>query len=137
MITGIVLKGKRTKHLVPRLGPENIAIIDHQDIDRISGETLAAKGVKAVVNAASSVSGRYPNLGPGILLEAGIPLFDNAGQVVFDELEDGDALRIGSDGSLYKGSELLTKATAMDKAMLEQLLDEACHFRPAVAPTRP
>jgi len=125
MISGIVLKGKRTKHLVPRLGPENIAIIDHEDIDRISGETLAAKGVKAVINAASSVSGRYPNLGPGILLAAGIPLFDEAGQAVFDDLEDGDNLRIASDGSLYRGSQLIAQTTIMDKVRLERLLTEA------------
>jgi len=125
MILGTVLKGKRTKHLVPRLSSENIAIIDHTDIDRISGETLAAKGVKAVVNAASSVSGRYPNLGPGILLKAGIPIFDEAGQAVFDELEDGDTLRIENDGSLYKGSRLIAKATVMSKSRLEQLLAEA------------
>ena len=122
MISGVVLKGKKTKHLVPLLSPENIAIIDHEDIDRISGETLAAKGVKAVVNAASSISGRYPNLGPGILLKAGIPLYDDAGQVVFDQLEDGDELRIESDGSLYKGSELLVKTTVMSRARLELLL---------------
>lgn len=125
MITGIALKGKKTKHLVPRLGSENIAVIDHEDIDRISGETLVAQGVKAVVNAASSVSGRYPNLGPGILLEAGISLFDGAGQVVFEELEDGDELRIGKDGSLYKGSVLFAQAQPMDKERLEYLLAAA------------
>lgn len=126
MITGIALKGRRTKYLVPKLGPENIAIIDHEDIDRVSGETLVARGVKAVVNASSSISGRYPNLGPGIILDAGIPLYDNAGQAVFDELSDGDELRIDDkDGSLYKGTQLIAKATVLDKAMLQQLLTAA------------
>ncbi|MCL2807268.1 MAG: putative cytokinetic ring protein SteA [Coriobacteriia bacterium] len=125
MTTGKVLKGKRTKHLVPLLSSDNIAIIDHEDLDRISGETLAARGVKAVVNAARSVSGRYPNLGPGILLESGIPLFDDAGQAIFDDLEDGDELRIEADGSLYKSEVLIAKATIMDKARLEELLAAA------------
>ena len=125
MIKGIALKGKKTKDLVPKLGTENIAIIDHKDIDRVSGEALVAKGVKAVVNASNSISGRYPNLGPGIIIDAGIPLFDNAGQIVFDDLEDGDHLRIERDGSLYKGTTLFAKATAMDKVKLAQLLTAA------------
>ncbi len=125
MILGIALKGKKTKYLVPKLGPENIAIIDHEDIDRVSGETLVARGVKAVVNASKSTTGRYPNLGPGIILDAGIPLYDNAGQAVFDDLEDGDELRIESDGSLYKGSTPVARATVMTRARLTQLLSAA------------
>jgi uncharacterized membrane-anchored protein len=125
MIFGIALKGKKTKYLVPKLGPANIAIIDHEDIDRISGETLVTRNVKAVVNAAASVSGRYPNLGPGIILAAGIPLYDSAGQVVFDDIEDGDELRIEADGSLYKNDTFITRATPMNRPRLEQLLASA------------
>ena len=125
MIKGIALKGKRTKYLVPKLESENIAIIDHEDIDRVSGETLVLRGVKAVVNAASSVSGRYPNLGPGILVDAGIPLYDDAGQAVFDDLEDGDEIRIEDDGSLYRGDQLIAQGTPMDKVRLVQLLTAA------------
>lgn len=125
MISGIALKGKKTKYLVPKLGPENIAIIDHEDIDRVSGETLVARNVKAVVNAASSISGRYPNLGPGILLEAGIPLFDNAGQAVFSDVQDGDEISIDEDGALYRGSTLVAKTTVLSQARLSQSLARA------------
>ncbi len=125
MIVGIALKGKKTKHLVPQLGPENIAIIDHEDIDRVSGETLVARRVKAVVNAASSVSGRYPNLGPGIILDAGIPLFDNAGQAVFENLNDGDSIRITDEGALLKNGEIIARSTVMTKERLEELLSQA------------
>lgn len=125
MISGIALKGKKTKYLVPKLGSENIAVIDHEDIDRVSGETLVAQGVKAVVNAASSVSGRYPNLGPGIIIRAGIPLYDEAGQAVFDDLEDGDEIRIEDDGSLYKGATLIAKAKEMDQVRLSQKITHA------------
>lgn len=122
MISGIALKGKRTKYLVPKLGSGNIAIIDHEDIDRVSGETLVARGIKAVINASRSISGQYPNLGPGIILDAGIPLFDNAGQAVFDEIEDGDEIRVDKDGSIYKGTTLIATATVLNKARLQQLL---------------
>ena len=72
-IGGVARLDRRTKNLTKRLGPGEIAIIHHGDLDRVSAEALVEAGAAAVVNAVSSVSGRYPNLGPGILLEAGIP----------------------------------------------------------------
>lgn len=125
MISGVALKGKKTKYLVPKLGPGTIAIIDHVDIDRVSGESLVARNVKAVINAASSISGRYPNLGPDILVDAGIPLFDDAGEIVFDAINDGDEIRISDEGSIYKGGQLLTTATPMGKARLQELITAA------------
>jgi two-component system OmpR family response regulator len=82
-IGGVVRLDRRTKSLTKRLAPGEIAIIHHSDLDRVSAEALVEAGAAAVVNAVSSVSGRYPNLGPGILLEAGIPLIDNVGDQVF------------------------------------------------------
>jgi hypothetical protein len=69
----------RTKRLVQRVQPGEIAVIDHEDLDGVSAEALVAAGVGGVVNAARSISGRYPNLGPIRLLEAGIPLVDPSG----------------------------------------------------------
>ena len=56
--------GRRTKDLVKRLRPDEIAIIDHADLDRVSAEELAEAGVRVVVNVAHSASGRFPNTGP-------------------------------------------------------------------------
>ena len=70
---------RRTKDLTKRLRPGDIAVIDHEDLDRVSAEALVACKPAAVVNASSSISGRYPNLGPEILVAAGIPLLDLAG----------------------------------------------------------
>ena len=70
---------RRTRQLVKRLRPGDIAIIDHVDIDRLAAESLVECGVAAVVNAATSISGRYPNLGPEILVANGIPLLDGVG----------------------------------------------------------
>ena len=70
---GVARLDRRTKNLTKRLRPGDVAVIDHVDIDRVSADALVGCKVAAVVNAAPSVSGRYPNLGPEILLAAGIP----------------------------------------------------------------
>ena len=75
-IEGIARLGHRTKRLVKRLGPGDIAVIDHLNIDRIAAEELIATGVRAVLNASESSDGRYPNTGPLMLVRAGIFLLD-------------------------------------------------------------
>ena len=89
---------RRTRQLVKRLRRGDIAIIDHVDIDRLAAELLVECGVAAVVNAATSISGRYPNLGPEILVANGIPLVDGVGAGVLAEVRDGDIVRL-CDGS--------------------------------------
>ena len=86
-ITGIARVDRRTKRLLPRLQPGDIAVIDHVDIDRVSAEGLIQRQVGAVVNASRSSSGRYPNLGPLLLCSAGIPLVDGAGPQVMSLTE--------------------------------------------------
>jgi uncharacterized membrane-anchored protein len=88
---------KRTKNLVKRLKPGDVAVIDHLDIDRVAAETLVEKAPVVVINAAQSISGRYPNAGPAVLVDAGIPLLDAAGQAVF-ELQEGTQLEVDPDG---------------------------------------
>src|SRR5215213_5562666 len=79
-VSGTVRLDRRTKNLTKRLQPGDIAVIDHVDIDRVSADALVGCKVAAVVNAAPSISGRYPNLGPEILINAGIPLLDDVGR---------------------------------------------------------
>jgi uncharacterized membrane-anchored protein len=86
--------GKRTKRLVTGLRPGDIAVIDHEDIDRVSGEDLAAAGVRCVLNVARSSTGRYPNVGPLVLAEAGVHLVDLPGQPLFDELKEGEPITV-------------------------------------------
>ena len=78
---------KRTKDLTKRLRRGEIAVIDHLDIDRVAAEGLVACAPAAVVNASASISGRYPNLGPEILVAAGIPMLDDVGPDVFGATE--------------------------------------------------
>ena len=91
---GCARLGKRTKRLVGSLRDGDIAVIDHADIDRVSGEDLVASGVRCVLNAAPSSTGRYPNVGPLVLVEGGVHLVDLPGQPLFDELRDGERITV-------------------------------------------
>ena len=89
---GVVRVDRRTKNLTKRLRPGEIAVIDHQDIDRVAAEALVACRPAAVINASASISGRYPNLGPEIIVSAGIPLIDEVGPQVMDLAREGEQL---------------------------------------------
>jgi uncharacterized membrane-anchored protein len=101
---------RRTKNLTRRIVPGDIAIIDHADLDRVGAESLIRRQVSAVVNAAQSISGRYPNLGPQLLVEAGIPLVDDVGPDVFDHVKEGQTVRLDGD-TLYLGDVIVAKGT--------------------------
>ncbi|MGH8776985.1 MAG: putative cytokinetic ring protein SteA [Jiangellaceae bacterium] len=96
-VSGVVRIDRRTKNLTRRLRAGEIAVIDHVDLDRVSAEALVACGAGAVVNVRPSVSGRYPNLGPEILVEAGIPLLDAVGSDLLSQVHEGEFLRVDGD----------------------------------------
>lgn len=98
--------GKRTKELVSRLQPGEVAVLDHEDLDEVAARGLVDTRPAAVVNARPSISGRYPNPGPRILLEAGIPILDNVGEEIFAKLTDGDWVEL-KGGRLYRGGEVV------------------------------
>jgi uncharacterized membrane-anchored protein len=101
---------RRTKNIIRRLKPGDIAVLDHADLDRVSAEALVKLQAAAVVNAAPSISGRYPNLGPQLLVEAGIPLIDDTGPEVFDRIKEGQRVRLDG-GTLYRGEKVVAKGT--------------------------
>src|SRR3954454_10671707 len=105
--------GKRTKLLVKRLKPGDIAVIDHEDIDRVAADDLVAAGVRCVLNARCSSSGRYPNPGPMILADAGVHLVDVPYAPLFELLEDGDELIVRGD-AIYRGDELVATGQVVD-----------------------
>jgi uncharacterized membrane-anchored protein len=117
-LVGIVRVDRRTKHLTKRLRPGEIAIIDHIDLDRVSAEALVACRPVAVINAAPSISGRYPNLGPAILLEAGIPLIDDVGGDLFDFVVEGEVLRLHG-GTLYRADASVAAGRIANPASIE------------------
>jgi uncharacterized membrane-anchored protein len=87
----------RTKRLIGRIRPGEIAVIDHEDLDRVAAEGLVARGVRAVVNASPSITGRYPTLGPLILLRAGVTLVDGVGKLLTQKVKEGSSVRIEED----------------------------------------
>jgi len=122
-ISGTVRLGRRTKHLVKRLRPADIAVIDHVNIDRIAAEELIATGVRAVVNASESTDGSYPNAGPLLLVRAGIVLIDVTGADPFELLDEGKQVTIAGDAVSASGREVL-RGTALDVEELERRLAE-------------
>ena len=105
----------RTKRLVTRLRPGDVAVIDHEDIDRIAAESLVAAQPAAVLNAARSTSGRYPNEGPLLLLQAGIPLVDDLGSGLMDRLAEMDQVTVLDDEVLV-GDTVVAEGTRQDVA---------------------
>ncbi|MEP7053822.1 MAG: putative cytokinetic ring protein SteA [Actinomycetota bacterium] len=123
-VTGVAKLDHRTKNLTKRLKPGQIAIVDHADIDRVSAEALVSGRAAAVVNAAISTSGRYPNLGPEILLAAGIPIIDGVGQEIFERVRDGDRLRVFG-GDVFRGADRIATGTALTADLISAQMAEA------------
>ena len=99
-ITGTAKIDNKTKKLINRLEPGDIAIINHEDIDEVAALGLTSKKVRAVINAAKSISGRYPNPGPGIILEANIPIIDDVGPQIM-ACGEGAKVTIKGDGEIF------------------------------------
>ena len=93
---------RRTKNLTKRLRPGDTAIIDHADLDRVAADALVRCQVAAVINVAPSITGRYPNQGPMVLIAAGIPLVDDVGPDVFDQVKEGQQVKLDGE-TLYVG----------------------------------
>jgi uncharacterized membrane-anchored protein len=114
---GPVRLGKRTKRLVKRIGAGDIAVIDHEAIDRVSGEDLVACGVRCIVNTSTSASPRYGNQGPVIITEAGVHLVDMPGAPLFDVLKDGEQVVVRG-GQLLRGEELVWEGEVQDREVV-------------------
>jgi uncharacterized membrane-anchored protein len=122
-LTGHAKLDRRTKNLVKRLSADDIAIIDHADLDRVSAEELAESGVRVVVNVAPSQSGRFPNPGPLALVRAGIRLIDVPTSELFDNVHEGELLTVRGAG-LYRNGTCLASGRVLDERELERMLGE-------------
>lgn len=122
-LTGPVRVDPRTKVLTKRLRAGDIAVVDHLDIDRVAADALVAAAPAAVLNAAKSTSGRYPNLGPDILVQAGIPLIDDLGPDIMT-LNEGQRVKI--DGAaVYLGDRLIAEGVEQTPQTVLDALAEA------------
>ncbi|MGH2656315.1 MAG: putative cytokinetic ring protein SteA [Actinomycetota bacterium] len=114
----------RTKRMLVRLQPGEVAVIDHEDLDRVAAEGLVARGAAAVVNASPSITGRYPNLGPLILVRAGIPLIDGVGTLLMQKVKEGAGLRVKDDRIMADG-ELVGVGVRQTEQSVIRAMDEA------------
>jgi len=119
----------RASRLAPRLQRGDIAVLDEVDLDAPTAQVLVARGVAAVVNAGPGSSGRYPNLGPAVLLRAGVPVLVGVGPEVLTSLRDGREARVDEDALLVDG-EVVARGTRLDG---EAVSATAAHARGGVA----
>lgn len=120
-IEGRARLGRRTKDLVKRLLPGEIAVVDHVNIDRIAAEELIATGVRAVINASASSDGRYPNAGPLVLVRDGVRLIDVEGADPFEVLSDGERIAIVGESVTVEGKEVLRgRALGVEELELQE-----------------
>ncbi|HKH79176.1 MAG TPA: hypothetical protein VJ996_04095, partial [Solirubrobacteraceae bacterium] len=115
IVSGPVRLGRRTKLLVKHLSRGDVALLDHLDIDRVSAEELIAAGAAAVINCSPSSSGSYPNLGPQLLVEAGVLLLDVPEDSLFKQLSDGEVIVVRGSEVLRNG-ETLARGQVLDLA---------------------
>lgn len=118
---------RRTKELLVRLRPGEIAVVDHEDVDRICSEGLVRAKAGAVVNASASISGRYPNMGPLLLAAAGIPVVDGCGPEIMDAIEEGEFVKIVG-GVIFVGDRAVAHGRVQTMESLESSLEEAKHL---------
>jgi uncharacterized membrane-anchored protein len=122
-VSGPVRLGRKTKLLVKRLNRGDIAVIDHKDIDRVSAEDLIAAGVVAVLNCRPSSTGAYPNMGPLLLVQAGVHLVDMPGDGLFKELDDHDEITVVG-GEVFKRGKVVAKGSVQEPEDVRALNEE-------------
>jgi len=115
---------KKTKNLVKRLRPGEIAIIDHKDIDRVSAESLIEAKPAIILNAACSITGSYPNLGPLTIVASGIDIVDELGQDIFDKVPEGSKVRVDGGVVTVEGREI-ARGKLLTLGVIEDRIEES------------
>jgi uncharacterized membrane-anchored protein len=123
-LAGTARVDRRLSGVLRRGHPGDIAVIDHQDLDRGSAEALIAHGFTAVVNAAPFISGRYPNLGPELLAKSGVVLIDSIGPEALAVVKDGATARL-HEGTIYVGREAVATGRELSLHDVRELMDDA------------
>ena len=123
-ITATARVDRRTRTLARRIGPGEIAVIDHVDLDRAAAVALVEAGVVAVVNASPSVSGRYPNLGPRHLVESGVVLVDDVGPSVLTAIHDGAVVRLDGE-TVYVDDQVVCSGVRQDRRSIDLSMQQS------------
>lgn len=119
IIKGRARVDRRTKNLVKRLDPQDIAVIAHDGIDKLAAEALVTTRVRIVINCLKSVSKDYPNSGPGILLDSGVLIIDNVGLDVLELIQEGDEIDIVGS-RVYKDGEIVAQGAILDHEIISE-----------------
>jgi len=122
-IEGKIKKDRKTKNLIKKLNPGDIALICHKDIDEVAAESLIKKKVKAVINTEPAITGKYPNKGPEKILKANIPVIDSVGEKVYRVLQDGDKIWI-TNGKIFLKDKQVAEGRVINEITLNKILNE-------------
>jgi len=109
----------RTKKLVKRLTSKDIAVINHPNLDNLAAQELLFIRPRAVINAARSTTGEYPNPGPLALLRGGIVVLDQAGENLLEVIKEGQVIEI-IDGKIYREGALIGCGQVLEEAALKE-----------------
>ncbi|WP_104106309.1 putative cytokinetic ring protein SteA [Nocardioides sp. 616] len=123
-VIGTVRVDRRTRALLSRLREGDLALIDHVDLDRGTAQTLVDSGVTAVLNATAMISGRYPNLGPQVLADAGVQMIDQLGPEAFSLIRDGAAVRV-LDGQVHLADDVVVTGREVGAEQIAEQLEDA------------
>ena len=123
-VSGTARVDRDIDRLLRRVGPGDIVVIDALDLDRINADALVEAQVAAVVNASPSISGRYPNLGPEVLVANGVTLIDETGPEIFKKVKDGARVRL-HNGGVYTGDRRLALGHERTDLEIHDLMIEA------------
>lgn len=124
-VSGTARVDRRTKDLLHRIRPGEIAVIVHDDLDQVAAEGLVERGVAAVVNCRPSTTGRYPNAGPLVLARAAVPLLDDVGDELLDRITEGSRITITADGEVVAGGIAVARGRFLDGEALDEALELA------------
>ena len=123
-LVGTALVDRDIERLLRRVGPGDIVVLDARDLDRVTADALVDAGVAAVINASRSISGRYPNQGPEVLVANGVRLIDDTGPEVFKKVKDGARVRV-HNGAVYSGDRRLIVGAERSDEEIADLMHEA------------
>ncbi len=124
MIKGIVRLDKKTKALAKRINPGEIAIIKHKDIDEVAAESLVSAKTKLVINMDKSISGKYPNLGPKVLIDANIPILDDVKEDLFKFIKESEEIEV-LENEIFKDGQLVGKGQWFTEEIVNYKINEA------------
>ena len=123
-VEGKLKKDKKTKKLAKRINAGEIALINHIDLDEVAAKSLVEAKIRLVINAAESISGRYPNVGPSILMKENILIIDNIGMEAFDILNEDDEIVV-EDGIIYRNDQKIGSGQVMDAKLVVEKTRQA------------